>query len=196
MWIKCFKWYLQDYSKCWLYYVKPGSQYDAGATSVVNVMEKVFFISQIASLTLHFSTIWLVGCWLTLSTLRWNRNRVYSSITPTLATLRWRECHIVNQALTSYPPCLHKGLSPIYNYCWFICDWDQNGRILWIYKRARLHVCTSVHGSWLDQDALKAPLISWSSLKTLLDHLIVGLGRPWLLDFILILVTDESAVVY
>ena len=54
--------------------------------------------SQIASLTLTFSTIWLVGRWLTLATLRWNRNRVYSSVTSTLATLRWRERHIVNQA--------------------------------------------------------------------------------------------------
>ena len=31
--------------------------------------------------------------------LRWNRNQVYPSITLTLATLRWHECHIVNQAL-------------------------------------------------------------------------------------------------
>ena len=29
----------------------------------------------------------------------WNRNQVYSSITPTLVMLRWHECHIVNQAL-------------------------------------------------------------------------------------------------
>ena len=55
--------------------------------------------------------------------------------------------------------------------------------------------CMSVHTSWSDQDALKASLISWSSLKTLLDCLIVGPGLPWLLDFILILVVDESAVV-
>ena len=75
--------------------VKPGSQYDAGAASV---LEKSFFTSQIASLTLNFSTISLVGNWLTLATLRWNRNRVYSSVTLTLAMLRWRERHIVNQA--------------------------------------------------------------------------------------------------
>ena len=41
--------------------IKPGSQYDAGAvsvTSVVSVTEKSpFFTSQIASLTLNFSTI-------------------------------------------------------------------------------------------------------------------------------------------
>ena len=35
-------------------------------------------------------------------------------------------------------------------------------------------------------------LIPWSLLKTLLDCLIVGLRQPWLLDFILILVTDEN----
>ena len=33
------------------------------------------------------------------ATLRWNRNQVYFSVTPTLAMLRWREHHIVNQAL-------------------------------------------------------------------------------------------------
>ena len=61
--------------------------------------KKVFFTSQIASPTLNLSTIWLVGRRLTLATLRWNRNRVYSSVTSTLATLHWRERHIVNQAL-------------------------------------------------------------------------------------------------
>ena len=33
--------------------------------------------------------------------LHWNRNQVYSSVTPTLTTFRWRERHIVNQALPS-----------------------------------------------------------------------------------------------
>ena len=28
---------------------------------------------------------------------RWNRNLVYSSITPMLITLHWCQCHIVNQ---------------------------------------------------------------------------------------------------
>ena len=42
---------------------------------------------QIGSLMLNFSTIWLVGRWLTLATLHWNRKQVYSSVTPTLATL-------------------------------------------------------------------------------------------------------------
>ena len=60
---------------------------------------KSLFTSQIASLMLNFSTVWLVGCWLTLATLRWNRNQVYSSITLTPAMLHWRELHIVNQAL-------------------------------------------------------------------------------------------------
>ena len=80
--------------------MKPGycmpkscSQYDTGAASIT---EKSFFTSQIASLTLNFSTIRLVGRWLMLATLRWNRNQVYSSVTQ---TLRWRERHIVNQAL-------------------------------------------------------------------------------------------------
>ena len=49
--------------------------------------KSLFFTSQIASLVLNFSTIWLVGRWLTLATLHWNR-RVYSSITPTLTMLR------------------------------------------------------------------------------------------------------------
>ena len=76
--------------------LKPGSQYDAGATSVTK--KSFFFTSQIASLTLNFLTIWL-GRWLTLATLCWNRNRVYSSVTLMLVTLRWHERHIVNQAL-------------------------------------------------------------------------------------------------
>ena len=33
---------------------------------------------------LNFLTIWLVGCWLTLATQRWNRNQVYSNITQRL----------------------------------------------------------------------------------------------------------------
>ena len=41
--------------------LKPGSQYDAGATSVTSVVslteKSLFFTSQIASLTLTFSTI-------------------------------------------------------------------------------------------------------------------------------------------
>ena len=69
--------------------------------------EKVFFTTQIISLTLNFSTIWLVGCWLTLVTQCWNRNRVYSSITLMLATLRWSQHHIVNQALFSSGWCLY-----------------------------------------------------------------------------------------
>ena len=43
-------------------------------------------------------TIWLVGHWLMLTTLRWSRNQVYSSITLTLVMLCWHERHIVNQA--------------------------------------------------------------------------------------------------
>ena len=53
--------------------------------------KKVFFTSQIASPALNFSTIWLVGHRLTLVTLRWNRNRVYSSVTPTLARASYCE---------------------------------------------------------------------------------------------------------
>ena len=41
--------------------VKPGSQYDAGPASVMNVVsvkvKSIFFTSQIASLTLNFSTV-------------------------------------------------------------------------------------------------------------------------------------------
>ena len=37
--------------------------------------KKYFFNSKIVSLALNFSTIWLVGCWLTLTMLRWNRNQ-------------------------------------------------------------------------------------------------------------------------
>ena len=40
--------------------IKPGSQYDAGAASVMSVVsitgKSIFFTSQIASLTLKFST--------------------------------------------------------------------------------------------------------------------------------------------
>ena len=37
----------------------------------------------------------------TLATQHWNRNRVSSTITPTLMTLRWHEHHIVNQTWVS-----------------------------------------------------------------------------------------------
>ena len=76
-------------------HVKPGSQYDAGAASVVNIMEKVFFHQSNCIPDVKFFDN---GRWLTFATLCWNRNRVYSSVTPTLATLRWRERRIVNQA--------------------------------------------------------------------------------------------------
>ena len=101
-----------------------------------------------------------------------------SEITPALGTLTKRYSHLV------------------YN-CWSTCNQDKDERMLWIYERAWLHacvhgVCASVNGSWSDQDILKAPLISWLLLKTLPDCLIVGVGRPWLLDFILIPVAGES----
>ena len=42
-------------------YVKPGSQYDAGAVNVMNIVsvteKSIFFTSQIACLILNFSTI-------------------------------------------------------------------------------------------------------------------------------------------
>ena len=79
------------------------NNYDAGATSVTSFMSITgktvfFFTSQILFLMLNFSTIWLVGRWLTLATQRWNRNQVCSIISPKLVMLHWRECHIVNQA--------------------------------------------------------------------------------------------------
>ena len=43
--------------------------------------KKYFFTSQILFLVSNFSTIWLVECWLMLAMQRWNRNRVYSSVT-------------------------------------------------------------------------------------------------------------------
>ena len=64
--------------------LKPGSQYNTGTASVMSIVsvkgKNIFFTSQIGSLMLNFSTIWLVGCWLTLATIRWNRNQVYSSV--------------------------------------------------------------------------------------------------------------------
>ena len=78
--------------------------------------KKVFLTRQIASLTLNFSTIWLVGRWLMLSTLRWNRNRVYSSVTPTLAMLRWRKRHIVNQALHKRARLWHSTLHALHSF--------------------------------------------------------------------------------
>ena len=46
-----------------------------------------------------FSTFWLVERWLTLWWWPWNRIRFYSSVTLTLATLCWRQRHIVNPPL-------------------------------------------------------------------------------------------------
>ena len=43
--------------------------------------EMYFFTSQIIFLTLNFSTIWLVGCWLMLATQRWKRNCEYTTCT-------------------------------------------------------------------------------------------------------------------
>ena len=61
--------------------------------------EKVFFHQSNCIPDVKFFdslTGWML---VTLATLRWNRNQVYSSVTPTLATLCWREHHIVNLAL-------------------------------------------------------------------------------------------------
>ena len=69
-------------------------------TSKVSITEKsIFFTSQIASLTLNFSTIWLIECWLMLVTQHQNRNRVYSSVILILMTLCWHQHHILNHAL-------------------------------------------------------------------------------------------------
>ena len=43
----------------------------------------------------------------TLAMQNWNRNRVYSSITPMLATLHWHQHHIVNQALLLDVLCVY-----------------------------------------------------------------------------------------
>ena len=56
--------------------LKPISQYDAGTASVTSVM------SVTGKGMLNFSTIWLVGCWLTLAMQHWNKNQVYSSVHP------------------------------------------------------------------------------------------------------------------
>ena len=45
-----------------------------------------------------------------LATLHWNRNRVYSSVTPTLAMLCRRERHIVNQALVCWSQLFNDSL--------------------------------------------------------------------------------------
>ena len=82
---------------------KADSQYDTGNHECHEHHEyhrkNYFFISQILFLMLNFPTTWLVECWLTLAMRRWNRNRVYSSVTPTLTMLGWQERHIVNQYL-------------------------------------------------------------------------------------------------
>ena len=60
-WFNYHAWW-QDHHAWWQ--VKPGSQYDTGTASVIymSVIGKVFFFtSQIISLTLNFSTVWLVG---------------------------------------------------------------------------------------------------------------------------------------
>ena len=60
---------------------------------------KYFFTNQILFLSLNFLTVLLVGCWITLAMQCWNRNRVYSSVTQMLTTLRWHQRHPVNPAL-------------------------------------------------------------------------------------------------
>ena len=67
------------------------------ALQVMSVTEKSFFTSQILFLMSNFSTVWLVECWLTLATQHWNRNRVYSSVIPTLVMLHCCQRHILNQ---------------------------------------------------------------------------------------------------
>ena len=90
---------------CYTLYVKGQNLWQmlhgtVSVTSVVSIIgESIFFNSQIIPLTLNVSTIWLVGCWLMLATQRWNRNWVYSRITLALVTLRWCQCHVVNQTL-------------------------------------------------------------------------------------------------
>ena len=70
--------------------LKPGS-HDAGAASVTR--SSYLLTSQILFQMLSFMTIWLVGCWLSLVMQCWNRNRVYSSVIPALAKLRWCQHH-------------------------------------------------------------------------------------------------------
>ena len=69
--------------------VMAGSQYVAGAASIVSVVS----ITRKTFMMLIFLTIWLVGCWLTIATQCWNSNQVYSSITLTFAMLHWHEHH-------------------------------------------------------------------------------------------------------
>ena len=59
--------------------------------------ESIFFTSQILFLMSNFSTVRLVGRWLTLTMQRWNRNRVYFSVIPTFTMLCLCQHHIANQ---------------------------------------------------------------------------------------------------
>ena len=69
--------------------------------SKVSVTGKSFFFtSEIVSLTLNFSTIWLIECWLImLLTQHRNRNWINSRVTLMLMMLHWHQHHIVNHAL-------------------------------------------------------------------------------------------------
>ena len=83
---------------------------------------------------LTFSTIWLVGRWLTPTTLHWNRNQVYSSITSTLTMLHWRERHIVNQAQCSKHRNINIFLIMNEKVCACERDWDYWRVIeIWIF---------------------------------------------------------------
>ena len=102
---KCGNLYSVKVSMVMVCTLNAGSQYDAGTTSIASIVsdkgKTIFFTSQILFLMLQ------VGHWLMLATQRWNRNQVYSSVTPTLAMLRWCEHHIVYQPLLG---CTHANM--------------------------------------------------------------------------------------
>lgn len=62
-------------------------------------LKKVFFHQSNLFLMSVFLTVWLVRYWLTLMMQRWNRNRVYFSVTVILAMLRtcWLQLDIVSR---------------------------------------------------------------------------------------------------
>ena len=106
--------------------------YTINAFPVSVTGKSILFTSQIASLTLNFSTVWLVGRWLMLATLRWNRNQSIP-VSPWCSwhytgtsIILWTRPKISNLRLgfivmviyahhnTRWPTCLHQ-ISIIFN---------------------------------------------------------------------------------
>ena len=103
-----------SHSSSFLFHVRPGFTIWQARRASRASWKKYFFATQIASQMLNFSTIWLVGHQLTLATLHWNRNQVYSQ-----HSRRYAGMSAILWTMLLVSPCAHYMCVRVLDTWWY-----------------------------------------------------------------------------